>query len=176
MIIIIIIKAYFWGCCFFPLVLFESVGVNVCILPLPTNTNLWRSFFCSTQLAAIVVENEEAVEIRSIMMAGVELALSCCSHNAAVEAVSEQSSVKFWEQIFSLPKDRDFPTKTWAVAAARLERQPAGVGSARWLDAAASVLSCSAPWQIVRITLFSCVFFKPAEETLTVTLHVSALN
>lgn len=52
-------------------------------------------------------ECEEAVEIRSIMMAGVELVLSRRFHTAAVEALSTQSSLEFGAN-FSIPMTETF--------------------------------------------------------------------
>lgn len=49
----------------------------------------------------------EAMEIESIMMAGVELVLTRCFHTAAMEALSEQSSLKFGAN-FSIPMTETF--------------------------------------------------------------------
>lgn len=56
------------------------------------------------------------MEIRSVMMAGVELVLSRCFHTAALAAPSKkQSSLKF---VANLCNDRNFQTKTSSVTAA----------------------------------------------------------
>lgn len=52
-------------------------------------------------------ECEQAIQIGSIMIAGVELFLPCIFYAAAVEVLSKQSSLEFGEE-FSIPMTETF--------------------------------------------------------------------